>query len=433
MAPNPAIMQAVEKLGYRVTIGDVAAQAGLNVELASQGLLALAADAGGNMQVSNSGDIVYLFPKNFRDVLRNKYFQIKLQEWWQKIWGALFYLIRLSFGIFLIASMVLISVTLIAISIAATFNSDNNDSGGSGDGGNWGNFFFFPDFWWYTSPNYGNEYEKRQREKKELNFFEAVFSFLFGDGNPNAKLEEKRWKQIGAVIRSNRGAVVAEQISPYLDNIGETYQQEYEDYMLPVLIRFDGKPEVSPEGQLVYYFPKLQVGAKKRLKQRFSAFLEEIPFKFSAATSGQLYLSAGLGILNLGGALVLGSLLKGGALAAQLGGLVAFVQSIYWVLLIYGIGFISVPLVRYFWIKWRNTKIVARNRDRISRAKLLASANPDLQAKIAYASEFASETIITRKDLAYSTETDLLDQEFKSLEAGDDDFDSDEEDNLNNS
>jgi hypothetical protein len=88
-----------------------------------------------------------------------------------------------------------------------------------------------------------------------------------------------------------------------------------------------------------------------------------------------------------------------------------------------------VPLVRYFWIKWRNTKIVARNRDRISRAKLLASANPDLQAKIAYASEFASETIITRKDLAYSTETDLLDQEFKSLEAGDDDFDSDEEDN----
>jgi hypothetical protein len=83
--------------------------------------------------------------------------------------------------------------------------------------------------------------------------------------------------------------------------------------------------------------------------------------------------------------------------------------------------------MRYFWIKWRNTKIAKRNRDRISRAKLLASANPDLQAKIAYASEFASETIITRKDLAYSTETDLLDQEFKGLEAGDEDFEQEDQ------
>jgi len=40
MAPNPT-MQAVEHLGYRVTVGDVATQAGLNVNLAQQGLLTL--------------------------------------------------------------------------------------------------------------------------------------------------------------------------------------------------------------------------------------------------------------------------------------------------------------------------------------------------------------------------------------------------------
>ncbi len=63
MAPNPAIMEAVEQLGYRVTVGDVATQAGFNVNLAQQGLLALATDVGGHLQVAETGEIVYLFPK----------------------------------------------------------------------------------------------------------------------------------------------------------------------------------------------------------------------------------------------------------------------------------------------------------------------------------------------------------------------------------
>jgi len=36
---------------------------------------------------------------------------------------------------------------------------------------------------------------------------------LFGDGNPNANLEERRWQQIATVIRNSGGAVVAEQIA----------------------------------------------------------------------------------------------------------------------------------------------------------------------------------------------------------------------------
>ncbi|MCZ0904263.1 hypothetical protein ON021_30630, partial [Microcoleus sp. HI-ES] len=110
MAPNPTIMQAVEQLGYRVTVGDVAAKAGLDVNFAQRELLTLASEAGGNLQVAESGDIAYLFPKNFRDILRNKFLRLQLQEWWQKIWRILFYLIRISFGIVLVASILLIFV-----------------------------------------------------------------------------------------------------------------------------------------------------------------------------------------------------------------------------------------------------------------------------------------------------------------------------------
>jgi hypothetical protein len=411
MAPNPTIMQAVEQLGYRVTVGDVAIQAGLNVAEANQGLLALATEAGAHLQVAETGDIVYLFAKNFRVILRNKYLQLRLQEWWKKIWSILFYLIRISFAIFLIASIALITIAIIIIITA--INSDRDSGGGNSnsDSGGWG-FFYFPDLFWYFSPDYRTHYQERRRAKSDLNFFEAVFSFLFGDGNPNTKLEERRWQEIASVIRNNRGAVVAEQISPYLDNIGEKYQQEYEDYMLPVLTRFNGQPAVSPQGEIVYYFPELQVSAAKKRRQSTSVYLEEFPFRFSAASSGQILLSAGLGGVNLVGALVLGSLLRGGIVAAKLGGLVAFVQGIYWLLLAYGIGFLGIPLVRYFWIQWRNSKIVARNRDRLERARLLAtSADTSLQDKIDYAHQFAAEKVIGHEDLAYTTETDLLEQE----------------------
>jgi hypothetical protein len=412
MAPNPMIMQAVEKLGYRVTVGDVATQAGLNIAEANQGLLALATDAGGHLQVAETGDVVYLFPRNFRDILRNKYLQLQLQEWWQKIWGVLFYLIRVSFGILLIASIILITITIIVIITAMNSSSDNDDRRSHGGGG-WG-FIYFPDLFWYFNPNYQNYPQQRRRGRQEdsqMNFLEAVFSFLFGDGNPNANLEERRWQEVAAVIRANRGAVVAEQISPYLDDIGAGYQQEYEDYMLPVLLRFNGQPKVSPEGQIVYYFPELQVRASSQRHESVPVYLEEVPWRFSAASFGQIMLSAGLGVANLVGALVLGSLLADGTVAVELGGLVAFVQGIYWLLLAYGMGFLAIPLVRYFWIQWRNSKISARNSDRLSRARLLASPNSALQQKIDYAHQFGAETVISNEDLVYTTETDLLEQE----------------------
>ncbi|MEM8502551.1 MAG: hypothetical protein AAF716_05295, partial [Cyanobacteria bacterium P01_D01_bin.1] len=66
MELNKEVMQAVESLNYRVTVGDVATKAGLNVEVAQQGLLALASETQGHMQVSDSGEIAYEFSKNFR-------------------------------------------------------------------------------------------------------------------------------------------------------------------------------------------------------------------------------------------------------------------------------------------------------------------------------------------------------------------------------
>lgn len=411
MAPNPAIMEAVERLGYRVTVGDVASFAGLNVNLAQQGLLNLASVASGHLQVAESGEIVYLFPKNLRTVVRNKFLRLRLQEWWQKVWKVLFYLIRISFGIILLLSIALITIAITVI--LASMNRDGDSSGDRPSEG--GGMIYMPYLWvssdwfWIFSPNYDTGYQQRRRDASQLNFFEAVFSFLFGDGNPNANLEDKRFSIIAAVIRNHRGAVVAEQIAPYLDDLGEGYAREYEDYMLPVLTRFNGQPVVSPEGQIVYHFPDLQVTASKRNLTTVPDYLEELEYRFSAASSGQIMLTISLGVVNFVGLLVLGRLLAD-VTAASVGSFVAFVQAIYWLLFGYGIAFLILPLGRYFWNGWRNGKIGDRNQKRLARATVLANADSDLQQKIAYARYAAAQTVIDEDDAVYTTETDLLEQ-----------------------
>jgi hypothetical protein len=411
-------MQAVEQLGYRVTVGDVAAKAGLDVNFAQRELLTLASEAGGNLQVAESGDIAYLFPNNFRDILRNKFLRLQLQEWWQKIWRILFYLIRISFGIVLVASILLIFV---AITILLSSSDSNNGGGGGeggGGGGRGGGFFFFPYFWndllWIFYWNHDEPYyQQRSRltgQKPEMSFLEAVFSFIFGDGNPNYNLEERKWSDIATAIRNNRGAVVAEQIAPYLDNLGQGYAREYEEYMLPALARFDGRPEVSPQGQIVYHFPQLQTTASERNSQPVAAYLREMLWRFSNASSGQIMLAAGLGAVNLVGALVLGNLLSNSAIAS---GFIGFVSAIYPMLLIYGVGFLAIPLIRYFWIQWKNSRIEARNQERQQRAMLLNQPDANLLQKLAYAREFAAENVLTGEDLAYTTETELTQQELE--------------------
>ncbi|CAN5758855.1 hypothetical protein BH23CYA1_BH23CYA1_02680 [soil metagenome] len=422
MELNKDVMQAVEALDYRVTVGDVAARAGLNIATAQQGLLTLASETQGHMQVSDTGEIAYEFPRNFQGILRNKYWQLRFRETLSKIWQVVFYIIRLSFGVMLLVSIAIIFIAIFALMIAASSQGGGDrDNRRGGFGGFGGGFFFFPsDIFWLFSPRYGRRrqaaYGARtapaRRPGEKLNFFEAIFSFLFGDGNPNIDLEERRWRTIGNVISNNGGAIAAEQVAPYLDDLGEGWDKEYEDYMLPVLSRFNGQPEVSPNGEMVYYFPELQVSAVQRGKATVSAYLKEVQRKFTEASANQVMISIGLGSLNIVGALVLRNMLQNfAAQGVALPVAAAFAQSIFWLLLAYGVAFLTVPLVRYYWLQRQNAKIEQRNQQRAERAETLNRLGPAFQEKLAFAHQFAEQKVLREEDSVYSTETDLIEQE----------------------
>jgi hypothetical protein len=426
MTPDPKIVKSIEKLDYRVTVGDVAAQAGLELNFTQQGLLALASEAGGHLQVAESGDVVYLFPKNFPSILRNKYWQLRWQQTWQKIWRVLFYLIRISFGIILIASILLMLVAILVIVIAINSANDEGEDNDRNYDGGYGGGFFLPRFWigdifWWFDPGYNHRRQNRRKltSNYQMNFLESVFSFLFGDGDPNADLEADRWQEIASVIRNSRGAVVGEQIAPYIDDMDQD-----EDYMIPVLSRFNGYPKVSPQGEIIYHFPELQVMASRQPGSSVATkdFLQAKLWRFSQANGGQITLAAGLGALNIILAFVLETFLQDGSIATQLGGIVAFADSISWFLLGYGVLYLAIPLVRYFWIQGRNPKLVKGNQAREQRAIALHQPDQSLGQKLAYASQFAQQTVIGDRDLAYTTENDLLDQNIKNADKIDQDW-----------
>lgn len=433
MTLQPEIMKSVEQLGYRVTVGDVAAKSGLNINLAQQGLLALASDVSGHLQVAESGDIIYLFPKNFRTILRNKYWKLQLKETWEKIWKVVFYIIRISFGIVLMASILLmiVAIAVIVIGLNSSRDGDSNHSSRGGRSYRGGGFFFFPnvgDLFWIFYPNYGyggygysSSRRSRNRNENGMNFLEAIFSFLFGDGNPNYNLEERRWKAVGTVIKNNKGSIIAEQVAPYLDNI-DRYNQENEDYILPVLTRFNGSPEVSPNGELIYYFPELQVTVQESTQKSVSSCLRERLYKFSEASSSQIMLAIGLGAFNFILALVLGSFLKDPAIVAEFGAFIAFINSIYWLLLGYAIAFLGLPVIRYFIIQARNSKIEARNSKRRERTKVLENKDQTIRHKLEYASQFANQAILQESDITYTTEKDILEQEIEQADKIDEEW-----------
>ncbi|EOY08246.1 Iron-sulfur cluster biosynthesis family protein isoform 1 [Theobroma cacao] len=421
-------MEAVDALGGRVTIGDVSSKAGLNLNQAQKALQALASDTNGFLEVSDEGDVLYVFPKDYRAKLAAKSLRIRFEPWVDKAKAALEYLVRVSFGTALIASIVLVYTTIIAL---ITSRSDEDNRGRRGRSYDTGfTFYFSPtDLFWYWDPYYYRRRRLRTDDDEKMNFIESVFSFVFGDGDPNQGIEEERWKLIGQYIASNGGVVAAEELAPYLDLQTTNGAMSDESYVLPVLLRFDGQPEIDEEGNILYRFPSLQrtassqrSGRKEYVGRRWSdwvggieKFFREKKWQFSKTSSSETAMVFGLGGINLFGVIILGAMLKDTA-AVTPSGFIKFVTDIFPLLQIYAGSFFAIPLLRWFIIRQRNTDIEKRNQVREQFARALELPDLSLRRKLLSARDMAQKTVIGPDRIVYSTDRDLVEQDYEARE-----------------
>ncbi|GMP95198.1 hypothetical protein CsSME_00044334 [Camellia sinensis var. sinensis] len=391
-------MDAVDSCGGRVTIGDVASKAGLKLNEAQKALQAIAADTNGFLEVSDEGDVLYVFPKDYRSKLVAKSFRMKIEPFVEKAKSAAEYVVRVSFGTALIASIVIVYTTIIALLSSRRY---------------WDPYYY-----------------RRQRVRADgdgMNFIESIFSFVFGDGDPNQGIEEERWKLIGEYIASNGGVVTAEELAPYLD-LETTKETADDSYILPVLLRFDGQPEVDEEGNILYRFPSLQrtaspqrSGRKEYVGRKWAdwvggaeKFFKENKWRFSKTSSSERAIVVGLGGLNLFGVIVLGTMLKNVAVTPT--GFITFVSDIFPLLQIYAASFFAIPLVRWFFIRKRNADIEKRNLAREQRAQALELPDISLRRKLLSARDMAQKTFIGQDRIVYSTDRDLIEQDYEARE-----------------
>lgn len=199
--------------------------------------------------------------------------------------------------------------------------------------------------------------------------------------------------------------------------------------MLPALTRFQGRPEVTEDGDIVYVFPQFMTsgarsGTVEILGERSIAPAIEEKEQLTQAKGSQRALVVALGVINVLGVTILGA--KLGTVipvtrdAAQL---LSFIRGIYPALCTYAISFVAAPVFRFFRMKTRNMEITARNEARMDRARAMQRQDESIRRKLRAAERYIVEkSNVNTDDVVYSSDRDVLDQ-IKAQDELKDDFD----------
>lgn len=363
-------------------------------------------------QVSNEGEVVYVFPRDFQSQLRSKSLMLRMEPRLKVVAQTAAWLGRVAFGVFFITTVVSVWLAIFAIS-----NSGDRENNRSHRGSAMSSRFMLNSFDIIRLMAFMQDtrpYDRDDLSGDRLNFMEAVFSYMFGDGNPNQDFDDRRWNMIGNYIRSKGGVVIAEELAPFLDLPENAFEESMvvdEGYVLPVLTRFEGEPVVNDEGQLAYVFPKLQTTGVSwfgQKRQTTPSYLREQKWEFSKASQGQLGMVIFFAVANVIGTgvlkeLVMENIATGALVAPGLPLLLSALQVYAW-------SFFVFPIVRWFLNRSRNKTIDERNRRRMESATKLSFGEPKLRRKLENSQKLAKRKFVDRKDVIYSSSKDIEEQ-----------------------
>src|SRR5262245_58004927 len=212
------VTRAIGDLGRRVTAADVSTKTGLPVLVVSQALNQVASETGGHLLVSQAGDIVYSFQPGYANVYLAHGLKRILEKTIEHIFKLAYFLLRISFGVMLILSFFIIVLTFFVLFFADRGQSGKRRKKEQESRFEFLNYLILQDVFQYFAnpPRVAYDYNKPTvRKREKANFLLDCFSFLFGDGNPNEGIDEKRWQLIAKVIKQHNNVITSEQLAPY--------------------------------------------------------------------------------------------------------------------------------------------------------------------------------------------------------------------------
>ncbi|MDR3193176.1 MAG: hypothetical protein LBT87_08940 [Treponema sp.] len=308
-------VEAIKKRHRSLTVADAVAASALPLPLVQELLPQAADEYSARLEVTESGEILYTFPRIFTSRYRGfkaglKRFFANLGRtariaavWFFKVW-----IMIMLVGYFLL--FMLIALAALMVSVAGS-SSSNSDRRSRNSGGGFylvsGIFDLVIRIWFYSeltrsldraySGNYG---EIRERRPKGRPLHQAIFSFVFGEPDPNREAESVEKKTFIAWLQQNSGLI---SLPEYMSLTGKPLP-EAEEGILAACSEFGGMPEVTGEGTIVYRFDRLLLrsdraagrgsGTEAPLKQlkRFSTNKKSLNNGFALINTVNLFFGA---------------------------------------------------------------------------------------------------------------------------------------------
>jgi hypothetical protein len=258
------LVDVFKKRKGEATTADLVALTGLPKAQVEAEVKAVGDEFGARLRVTESGEILYSFPSGMRSRYRG--FGPSAARAWKAFAKVAAKVAALVFKVWIVVMLVgyfvlFIGLAILALlaSVAGSASSDNRSSRSDRGGG--GLFIagrlldtLFR-VWFYSelfmTPEQRAARAGRARQRRPL--YKAIYSFVFGDGDPDAGWAEAEKRAFVAFAQANKGIVTMPEFMA-LTGLGPL---EAEERINRFLYEFEGSPEVTEGGTIYYSFPSL--------------------------------------------------------------------------------------------------------------------------------------------------------------------------------
>ncbi|MDR0644274.1 MAG: hypothetical protein LBG05_05080 [Treponema sp.] len=255
------ITNAFKRQRGGATVADIAAKTALSLAKVKELAPAVADEYAGRLQVTESGEVLYSFPRGFKSKYRG--FSVFLRKFSEKLGKGLKIFTAWLFKVWIMVMLVgyfalfmLLALATLVISIGGgSSNSDSRNSRGGGLFLAHSIFDLIIRIWFYSeiTRSLNPNYRGRQSRPAGRPLHKAIFSFIFGDGDPNADWETRSRQSVIAYIQANKGVI---SLTEYIMLTGLP-PSDAEGAITAFCAEFNGSPEATDDGTVVYRFDDL--------------------------------------------------------------------------------------------------------------------------------------------------------------------------------
>jgi hypothetical protein len=201
---------------------------------------------------------------------------------------------------------------------------------------------------------------------------------------------------VAQLIEAKNGVVTADDLAPFT-----AADPKDDSAVLPVLVRFQGRPEVTDSGNIIYVFPSL---TNQKPETALPKLLEEKRWLFTERGFDSIWPVWFYASINFAGWWIVHLFFKPGAGFTDFAHIAQFMLG-------YSIFFLVVPFIRYCVISYLNVFVDDRNAYREEYAGALAEPDEKLLLKQSECDRFRQQEVnIAPQSIVYSTDRDIIEQ-----------------------